>query len=132
MTTAIPVIIETVSPVTSQRRTHTTAPAIAAQAYARRTWALSAQRAISLAALRPDGLAATVAELARQLDAWVGLYDATGRPTHAAPDPAPDGAIADALAAEAGAVLRRGARAASKSRHRPRSLRACDLFPALR
>lgn len=89
------------------------AEAIAAQAYARRTWALAAQRAISLAALRPDGLAATVAELARQLDAWVGLYDATGRPTHAAPDPAPDGAIADALAAEAGAVLRRGARAAS-------------------
>lgn len=89
------------------------AEAIAAQAYARRTWALAAQRAISLAALRPDGLGATVAELARQLGAWVGLYDATGRPTHAAPHPSPDGGIAEALAAEAGAVLRRGARAAS-------------------
>ena len=48
------------------------AEAIAAQSYARRSWALAAQRAISLAALRPDGLGATLAELARQLDAWVG------------------------------------------------------------
>ena len=37
------------------------AEAIAAQAYARRSWALAAQRAIALAALRPDGLGATVA-----------------------------------------------------------------------
>ncbi len=54
------------------------AEAIAAEAYARRSWSLAAQRAVSLAALRPDGLSATLAELSRQLDAWVGLYDAAG------------------------------------------------------
>lgn len=89
------------------------AEAIAAQGYARRTWALSAQRAISLAALRPDGLAATVAELARQLDAWVGLYDAAGTLTQSSAADAPDADTLAALAAEAGSVLRRGARAAS-------------------
>ena len=89
------------------------AEAIAAQRYARRTWALSAQRAISLAALRPDGLAATVAELARQLDAWVGLYDAAGTLTQSSAADAPDADTLAALAAEAGTVVRRGARAAS-------------------
>lgn len=91
------------------------AEAIAAQAYARRTWALSAQRAISLAALRPDGLGATVAELARQLGAWVGLFDAAGTLTQSSPTgaDAPDPAALSALSAEAGTVLRRGARAAS-------------------
>ncbi|WP_431803032.1 PucR family transcriptional regulator ligand-binding domain-containing protein [Microbacterium sp. bgisy203] len=88
------------------------AEAIAAQAYARRTWALSAQRAISLAALRPDGLAATVSELARQLGASVGLYDAAGALVHGDADLAPQ--LRAALDAEAGAVLRRGARAASQ------------------
>jgi len=89
------------------------AEAIAAQAYARRTWALSAQRAISLAALRPDGLAATVAELAAQLGAWVGLFDAAGTLTKSAPSDALDDAAIDAVATEAGMMLRRGARAAS-------------------
>lgn len=90
------------------------AEAIAAQAYARRTWALSAQRAISLAALRPDGLGATVAELAKQLGAWVGLYDAAGGLTQSHPAAGPGEAQRAALDAEAGAVLRRGARAASQ------------------
>ncbi|GAA4069887.1 PucR family transcriptional regulator [Microbacterium laevaniformans] len=89
------------------------AEAIAAQAYARRTWALSAQRAISLAALRPDGLAATVAELASQLGAWVGLFDAAGTLTQSAPADVLDDDARAALATEAGAVLRRGSRAAS-------------------
>ncbi|WP_336631444.1 MULTISPECIES: PucR family transcriptional regulator [unclassified Microbacterium] len=89
------------------------AEAIAAQAYARRSWALSAQRAISLAALRPDGLGATVAELARQLGAWVGLYDAAGTLTQGHPAGLDDAARA-ALDVEVGAVLRRGARAASQ------------------
>ena len=90
------------------------AEAIAAQAYARRTWALSAQRAISLAALRPDGLGATVAELARQLGAWVGLYDAAGVLTQSHPADALGASVRAALDAEAGVVLRRGARAASQ------------------
>ncbi|KAA0962755.1 PucR family transcriptional regulator [Microbacterium sp. ANT_H45B] len=52
--------------------------AIAAQAYARRSWALDTQRALALAALRPRGLDATVAELGRRLGVWVGMYDASG------------------------------------------------------
>ncbi|GAA3033718.1 helix-turn-helix domain-containing protein [Microbacterium dextranolyticum] len=89
------------------------AEAIAAEAYARRTWALAAQRAISLAALRPDGLAATVSELAHQLNAWVGLFDAAGTLTQSAPETGPAPEVLEAVVAEAGALLRRGARAAS-------------------
>ena len=89
------------------------AEAVAAQAYERRSWALSAQRAISLAALRPDGLARTLMELGHQLGTWVGLYDAAGvllreHPTHALSP-----ATSAAVDAEVEAVLRRGARAAS-------------------
>ena len=91
------------------------AEAIAAQSYARRSWALAAQRAISLAALRPDGLGATLAELARQLDAWVGMFDAAGALKREHPAPLPD-AIAGELRDEVSAVLRRGARAASALR----------------
>src|SRR6188472_2722266 len=86
--------------------------ALAAQSYARRSWALAAQRAISLAALRPDGLGATLAELARQLDAWVGMYDAAGTLTREHPSTL-EADVADELRAEVGVVLRRGARAAS-------------------
>lgn len=100
------------------------AEAIAAQSYARRTWSLAAQRSLALAALRPDGFDATLAELSRQLGAWVGLYDSTGTRTHAhAPAAASgraaasDGLAADvasadvvaAIDAEAAALLRRGA-----------------------
>ena len=91
------------------------AEAIAAQSYARRSWALAAQRAISLAALRPDGLGATLAELARQLDAWVGMYDAAGTLTREHPSPL-EPAVAEELGAEVGIVLRRGARAGSSLR----------------
>ncbi|UOE43882.1 PucR family transcriptional regulator [Agromyces larvae] len=51
---------------------------VAEDTYARQAWALAAQRAISLAALRPDGLSAILAELSQQLGAWVGLIDAGG------------------------------------------------------
>ncbi|MCR2810380.1 MULTISPECIES: PucR family transcriptional regulator [unclassified Microbacterium] len=93
------------------------AEAIAAQSYARRSWALAAQRAISLAALRPDGLGATLAELARQLDAWVGLFDGAGSLTREHPG-ALEPAVAEELRSEVGAVLRRGARAGSSLRIR--------------
>ncbi|WP_417561756.1 PucR family transcriptional regulator [Microbacterium sp.] len=89
------------------------AEAIAAQAYARRSWALAAQRAIALAALRPDGLAATLAELSRQLDAWVGLYDAAGALSREHPAGALEVDAAAAVGAEVSAVLRRGVRAGS-------------------
>lgn len=89
------------------------AEAIAAQAYARRSWSLAAQRAISLAALRPDGLGATVAELSRQLGAWVGLFDAVGSLEREHPPGALGPREGDAVGDEARRVLRRGARAAS-------------------
>ena len=92
------------------------AEAVAAQAYARRSWALAAQRALSLAALRPDGLGATLAELARQLDTWVGLFDAAGELSREHPAGGLDPATATALRAEVDAVLRRGARAGSSLR----------------
>ncbi|KAA9089870.1 PucR family transcriptional regulator [Microbacterium radiodurans] len=94
------------------------AEAIAAQAYARRSWALDAQRSLALAALRPDGFDATLAELSRQLRAWVGLYDASGALTHehgprerrtvAGSAGAVDAVPRDAVGAEASALLRRG------------------------
>ncbi|WP_040163858.1 PucR family transcriptional regulator [Microbacterium gorillae] len=89
------------------------AEAVAAQSYARRSWALAAQRALALAALRPDGLARTVAELGRQLDTWVGLYDAGGvlRLENTDRELTPESA--DAVRQEVEAVLRRGSRAAS-------------------
>lgn len=99
------------------------AEAIAAQAYARRSWALDAQRALARAALRPDGFDATIAELARQLGGWVGLYDAAGALTHAHAAPAAGGVgepagsgegededdeLRSAVDAEVAALLRRG------------------------
>ncbi len=92
------------------------AEAVAAQTYARRSWSLAAQRAISLAALRPDGLGATLAELSRQLNTWVGLFDATGTLTRQHPSSALDAETFAGLHDEAKRVLRRGARAGSTLR----------------
>lgn len=91
------------------------AEAIAAEAFARREWALAAQRAVSLAALRPDGLDATIDELARRLGAWVGLFDAGGELAHEHPGPLEDAAARE-LETEVHAVLRRGSRAAASLR----------------
>jgi purine catabolism regulator len=82
--------------------------AIAAQAYARRSWALDTQRALALAALRPHGLEATVAELGRRLGAWVGMYDATGALAIAHPHDAVTAAVLTALGERAMEVLTRG------------------------
>lgn len=61
------------------------AEAIAAHAYARRTWALEAQRALAIAALRPRGLDSALTELSRRLDCWVGMFDAGGALVHEHP-----------------------------------------------
>ncbi|WP_159499263.1 PucR family transcriptional regulator [Microbacterium sp. 18062] len=92
------------------------AEAIAAEQYARRSWALSAQRALSLAALRTDGLRATLEELSRQLGTWVGLFDAAGSLAQEHPTGRIDPAVAAELREEVGTVLRRGARAGSALR----------------
>lgn len=51
---------------------------LAKEEHARAEWSLQAQRAISRAALRPDGLTSILGELERQLHSWVALYDAAG------------------------------------------------------
>lgn len=88
------------------------AEAVAKDANARDAWALAAQRAISFAAMRPDGLGATLAELSRQLDCWVGLLDVSGRLDRAFPA---DGIPAVELAQlqDEGARLLRGGQRAS-------------------
>ncbi|MFV0319654.1 MAG: PucR family transcriptional regulator [Microbacterium sp.] len=89
------------------------AEAVAAESHSRRSWALAAQRAVALAALRSGGLDEILAELSRRLDAWVGLFDTTGTATHRHPIPL-DPAVAAELAAEVETVLRReGASGAS-------------------
>nr|WP_314841196.1 PucR family transcriptional regulator ligand-binding domain-containing protein [uncultured Microbacterium sp.] len=82
--------------------------AIAAQAYARRSWALDTQRALALAALRPHGLDATLAELGRRLDAWAGMYDAGGALLMSHPRSAIDDDTLGMLADRVGEVLSRG------------------------
>ncbi|MHA7984309.1 PucR family transcriptional regulator ligand-binding domain-containing protein [Rathayibacter sp. CAU 1779] len=86
---------------------------MAEQAYARNTWALSAQRALSLAALRSDGLAATLAELARQLGGWVALTDAAGTIQRVFPTKALSGSARADIETEAKRMLRARRRAAS-------------------
>ena len=88
------------------------AESVAKDANARDAWALAAQRAISFAAMRPDGLGATLAELSRQLDCWVGLLDVSGRIDRAFP---PDGiaAVERTQLQEEGARLLRGGQRAS-------------------
>jgi Purine catabolism regulatory protein-like family. len=86
---------------------------VADESYARRNWALKAQRAISLAALRPNGLAATLAELSHQLDRWVALYDASGALERVFPPDAPSRGALSAVRGEAAAMLRKGRRASA-------------------
>lgn len=82
--------------------------AIAAQAYARRSWALDTQRALALAALRPRGLDATLAELGRRLGVWAGMFDAAGALVHAHPRDMVDAVVLAELGDRVGEVLTRG------------------------
>ena len=85
----------------------------AEDAYARNTWALSAQRAIALAALRPDGLSATLAELSRQLDHWVALFDASGALDRIFPPDALSGRPREEVSIEAARLLAPGQRSSA-------------------
>lgn len=87
------------------------AEAIAAAAYARRTWALEAQRALAIAALR--GLDAALTELSRRLQTGVTMFDAAGALVHTHPASATGGE----LAAHAAALLARGATASETIEH---------------
>ncbi|SDR72204.1 PucR family transcriptional regulator [Microterricola viridarii] len=83
----------------------------AEERFARRSWTLAAHRAIALAALRPDGLSASLHELSLQLDRWVALFDANGGLDRVFPAEA--AAAASAAEDEATRLLRRGNRASS-------------------
>lgn len=85
---------------------------VAADAYARNTWALRASRAISLAALRPDALGAVLGELARQIERPVALFGADGSLDRIAPSGALDGAARTELTVAAEPLLRSRRRAA--------------------
>ncbi|QYM63591.1 PucR family transcriptional regulator ligand-binding domain-containing protein [Microbacterium sp. Se5.02b] len=82
--------------------------AIAAQAYARRSWALDTQRALALAALRPSGLDATIAELGRRLGVWAGMFDAAGAAVTSHPRDRLDADVLDALGERVMEILTRG------------------------
>lgn len=87
------------------------AEAIAAQTYARRTWALDAQRALAIAALRPRGLDSSLSELARRLDRWVAMFDATGAIVHEHPSGGMLSDDLDALSDRATELITRGGQA---------------------
>lgn len=88
------------------------ADALADRAYARRTWALAAHRALSSAALRRDGIEATVGELATQLKVWAGLFGvAGGLIAHHPGRPCEE--VERQMRGEVDALLRRGERVAS-------------------
>ncbi|MCJ1695523.1 PucR family transcriptional regulator [Rathayibacter caricis] len=74
-------------------------------------WSLEAQRRVARAALRPDGLAAILSELERQLGCWVALYDAVGQrvqvPTRLDVPPEAERSVAEAVRH----TLSRGSRA---------------------
>ncbi|GAA5152879.1 PucR family transcriptional regulator [Microbacterium pseudoresistens] len=84
------------------------AEAIAAQAYARRSWALETQRALAVAALRRHGLSSIVRELGHRLDAWVAMFDASGEPVLEHPPAGLPDSVRAALAQHVGEVLARG------------------------
>lgn len=76
----------------------------AEERYARVRWTLETQRAIAVAALRPSGLAAVVAELARRIGADAGIVDPGGSVLGTTP---PQAVLDEALG-----MLRAGRRAA--------------------
>ena len=85
---------------------------VAADTYARNTWALRASRAISLAALRPDALGSVLGELARQIERPVALVGADGALGRVFPPGALAGPARDAVTAAAEPLLRGRRRAA--------------------
>jgi hypothetical protein len=85
----------------------------AEDSYARDGWALRAQRAISLAAIRPDGLSATLAELSSQLGSWVALFDAGGSLDRVFPPEAIDGPAIEAVQGDVARLLRKGQRSSA-------------------
>jgi purine catabolism regulator len=74
-------------------------------------WSLDAQRSIALAALRPDGLEAILAELERRLGCWVVLFDGLGDPVRSSPERSMPAALHEQVQDAVGQVLANGSRA---------------------
>lgn len=92
---------------------HAVADADARERYARVRWTLATQRALAIAALRPDGVSAVIAELSRRIDAPVALVEAEtlAATPGAAPTSAPED-VPDVVAEAATRMLTAGRRAA--------------------
>ncbi|MGG6383199.1 helix-turn-helix domain-containing protein [Paenarthrobacter sp. NEAU-H11] len=86
---------------------------LAKEEHARAEWSLQAQRAISRAALRPDGLTSILGELERQLHSWVALYDAAGNYVRMPRNRPVPSTIADEVALRVRTALDLGTRSAS-------------------
>ncbi|ARJ06747.1 hypothetical protein B5808_17090 [Cnuibacter physcomitrellae] len=84
---------------------------IAREAAARDEWALSAQQAISLAAVSGGGVSAAMRETARQLEGVVLLYDADGEFVEQHPAGRIADRVVDAAQADVRTLLGRGRRA---------------------
>jgi PucR family transcriptional regulator, purine catabolism regulatory protein len=89
------------------------ADARAAQEHARDVWTLEAQRAVSLAALSRERIAAVLGELARRLGAAVVLLDAQGETMSTHGRRQPSSSDIDAIRAEARRLLHRRLRSGS-------------------
>lgn len=87
---------------------------IGREQHAQAEWSLQVQRAISRAALRPDGLTSILGEMERQLRCWVALFDAAGNYTRMpANTPIPSGIIG-AVTDAARTALGRGERSVAQ------------------
>ncbi|WP_423185037.1 PucR family transcriptional regulator [Arthrobacter sp. NyZ413] len=86
---------------------------LAREEHSRAEWSLQAQRAISRAALRPDGLTSILGELERQLHSWVALYDAAGNYVRMPRNRPVPSNIAAEVTAKVRAALDQGTRSAS-------------------
>jgi purine catabolism regulator len=73
-------------------------------------WSLDAQRGIARAALRPDGLAAVLRELEKQLGCWVALFDAAGHRVPVATRLEPPADLVDDVEGAVRRALDRGVR----------------------
>lgn len=92
------------------------AEAVTRLAFARRSWALTAQRALARAALQAGGLGPTVREFSRQMQAWVGLFDVAGSLTHQSLPRGMRAADVEAVERHARQLLTRRSRATSVMR----------------
>lgn len=90
------------------------ADAVAREAHAREAWAFTAQRAVSLAALGAGGVTDALRALSHHLGRAVVLFDASGSATATITPGGLADPDFDAIAEEAGRMLRRGTRSSAE------------------